>query len=162
MRELLPGYRLREGSKRDLPLLTRLMVKTYQEFFGEGDFSHLGNTVTGYFSQDTPLWWVETEAKAANPVACLWFGNAVDQRDGSRYTHIFLLYVKPAYRRQGIGSALMVSVQDWAKRRGDYKIGLQVFCENQPAINLYSRLGFQTKSYLMVKPLAETEENKTK
>lgn len=133
---------------------------SYQELFPEQeDFSHLAATVKQYFSKETPLWWVESanapvSAPSLNqPVACLWLGNAIDQVRGDRHAHVFLLYVMPEHRRQGIGSALMRHAEDWARARGDRQIGLQVFQSNQPAVSLYHQLGFKTQSLWMVKPL---------
>jgi len=88
-----------------------------------------------------------------SPVACLWLGNAVDQVRGDRHSHIFLLYVLPAHRRQGIGTALMQYAEEWARERGDCQMGLQVFVANQPAISLYQKLGYTAQSVWMVKPL---------
>jgi ribosomal protein S18 acetylase RimI-like enzyme len=72
---------------------------------------------------------------------------------GDRNAHIFLLYVIPEHRRRGIGTALMRYGENWAIARGDRQIGLQVFQSNQSAINLYNQLGYQTKSFWMVKSL---------
>jgi len=83
----------------------------------------------------------------------MWLGNAVDQLQGDRHTHIFLLYVMSEHRRRGIARALMRQAEDWARARGDRQIGLQVFQSNQPALNLYHLLGYQTQSFWMVKPL---------
>jgi ribosomal protein S18 acetylase RimI-like enzyme len=88
-----------------------------------------------------------------SPVACLWLGNAIDQVTGDRHAHIFLLYVLPEYRRRGIGKALVDSAENWARARGDRQMGLQVFQTNQPALNLYRQLGYQTQSLWMLKPL---------
>jgi len=82
-------------------------------------------------------------------------GNAIDQIGGSRHAHIFLLYVVPEHRRQGIGTALMRYVENWAIQRGDRQLGLQVFQSNQAALNLYNQLGYQTQSLWMVKSLNE-------
>ena len=133
------------------------------------DFSHLAIAVEQHFSQETPLWWVEVahqdysdylEAIAPPPpIGCLWMGNAVDQMNGKRHTHIFLVYVKPDYRRQGIGSALMRHAEDWARKRGDRQISLQVFCDNKPAIDLYSKLGYKSLSTWMVKQLSAETDN---
>jgi ribosomal protein S18 acetylase RimI-like enzyme len=159
----LPGYRLRPGSLGDQALLVKFMQRTYQEVQSEQNFSHLAHTVEQYFSNQTPLWLVETEANqpfsrpARQAVACLWIGNAVDQVYGDRYAHIFLLYVLPEHRRRGIGSALLQYAEAWAKARGDRQIGLQVFQANQQALALYQNLGFQTQSLLMVKSIAEGE-----
>ncbi|NEU72905.1 GNAT family N-acetyltransferase [Hassallia byssoidea VB512170] len=92
-------------------------------------------------------------APSSSPVACLWVGNSIDQVRGDRHAHIFLLYVVSEHRRRGIGKALMQYVENWALTRGDRQIGLQVFKSNQPALNLYNQLGYQTQSLWMVKSL---------
>ncbi len=155
-RELIPGYQLLKGSGLDRAMLVKFMNRTYGELFPEQDFSHLAKTVDRYFSTQTPVWWVEVMDKSAtSPVGCLWVGNAIDQVEGTRVTHIFLLYVSPQHRRLGIGSALVTHAENWAKARGDRQIGLQVFLSNQPALNLYQKLGFESESVLMVKSLKE-------
>ncbi|NJM72353.1 MAG: GNAT family N-acetyltransferase [Scytonema sp. RU_4_4] len=93
-----------------------------------------------------------------SPIACLWVGNAIDQIQGDRHAHIFLLYVAPEHRRQGIGTALMRYVEDWARARGDRQIALQVFKTNTAALNLYNQLDYQTQSLWMVKSLDVTEK----
>ncbi|HEY9697699.1 MAG TPA: GNAT family N-acetyltransferase [Trichocoleus sp.] len=160
----IPGYTLRVGSGLDRALLVKLMQRTYQELFPNQGFAHLSQTVDQYLSKETPLWWVEEDREThsqenaafpatPSPIACLWIGTAIDQIQGERNTYIFLLYVSPAHRRQGIGFALMQLVEDWAKARGDQQIGLQVFQQNQPALNLYEKLGYKSQSIWMVKQL---------
>lgn len=157
--QLLTGYQLRTGSIREQATLVQFLQLSYQELFPEQtDYAHLGATVKQYFSISTPLWWVDvdreiTDYLSPSPVACLWLGNAVDQLKGDRHSHIFLLYVLPEYRRQGIGSALMRYAEDWARARGDRQIGLQVFHFNQPALSLYQQLGYETQSFWMIKSL---------
>lgn len=170
--QLLPGYYIRVGSGLERALLVKFMQRTYQEILLEQDFSHLARTVEQYFSKETPLWWVEFLGREAGEaggkfliqnqrlphsspsiVACLWVGNAVDQVQGDRHAHIFLLYVVPEHRRRGIGTALMRYLENWARARGDRQIGLQVFQSNKNALNLYNQLGYQTQSLWMVKPL---------
>ncbi|KGF73965.1 acetyltransferase [Neosynechococcus sphagnicola sy1] len=164
MAELIPGYGLRTGSGLERSLLLKFLQRTYQEFYPHQDFAHLSRTVEQYLSEDTPLWWVEaavTESfpgqprwmSATQPIGCLWMGNSVDQISGDRHAHIFLLYISPEHRRQGLGTALMHHAETWAQHRGDRQLGLQVFQTNQPALNLYRHLGFHTRSLWMVKPL---------
>lgn len=150
--DLLPGYQLRIGTGKDRALLVKFMSLTYQELFpSQSSFDHLAETVKKYFSVETPLWWVENLAK--QPVACLWMGTAIDQATGKTYGYIFLLIVLEQYRRQGIGTALIERAEKWAKARGINGIGLQVFSHNQPALQLYHQLGFQTQSLSMIKYL---------
>lgn len=162
------GYQLRGGSTLERPLLLKFMQRTYEERFPGGNFSHLAQTVDHYFCRETPLWWVDVVDGASEvtdatllrspknlSIACLWLGTAIDQLVGDRHTHVFLLYVEPLHRRKGIGSTLMQHAEAWARARGDRQIGLQVFESNQPALNLYRNLGFQTQSLWMVKPLPQ-------
>ncbi|MBE9169887.1 GNAT family N-acetyltransferase [Pleurocapsales cyanobacterium LEGE 06147] len=146
------------GSGRDRALLVRFMHLTYQELFPQQqNFSHLAKTVERYLSTATPLWWVETESSSQKitTVATLWLGTVIDQVRGERYAHIFLIFVRPEHRRQGIGRGLMQIAEDWAKARGDRQIGLQVFISNQPALNLYQRLGYDSQSLSMIKSLSK-------
>jgi GNAT superfamily N-acetyltransferase len=153
---------IRPGSTLDKTLLVTFMKRTYQDIFPNQDFSHLSQTVDQYLSNDTPLWWVDFvgeqgEDFSPSPIACLWMGNAIDQITGLRHAHLFLLYVVPEHRRRGVGKALMEYAETWATVRGDKQIGLQVFANNAPALNLYNQLGFQTQSLWMVKGLNSEE-----
>ncbi|NEQ99177.1 MAG: GNAT family N-acetyltransferase [Cyanothece sp. SIO2G6] len=168
--ELCPGYCLIQGSNLDRALLVRTMRRTYQELHPGQSLDHLAYTVEQYLSQsqDSSLWWVEANSRqfpletipsmgyggrVKQPVACLWLGTAVDQIDGDRHTYIFLLYVDPAHRRRGIGTALMTHADQWAKARGDRKISLQVFSHNTPALEMYQGLGYGIQSVWMTKQL---------
>ncbi|WP_073069777.1 GNAT family N-acetyltransferase [Phormidesmis priestleyi] len=161
--QLSPDYRLQVGSTLDRALLVKFMQRTYQELYPTSDSAHLAVTIEQYFSNQTPIWWVESShgiaagglpsSRSVQPIAGLWLGNAIDQASGDRHAHIFLLYVMPHHRRRGIGAALVRHAEDWARERGDRQIGLQVFTSNQPALQLYQALGYQTQSLWMVKQL---------
>jgi ribosomal protein S18 acetylase RimI-like enzyme len=170
MSESLPvGYALRLGSTLDRALLLSFIHKTYAEISPETDFTHLAETVDQYLSRDTPLWWVYqpgSEAPTGLPsrsacqprsgiVGCLWLGTAIAQSSGLRHPHIFLLYIAPSHRRQGLGKALMRQAEEWARQRGDRLLSLQVFQTNQPALNLYRSLGYETESLWLVKQMGE-------
>ncbi|HVF52033.1 MAG TPA: GNAT family N-acetyltransferase [Actinomycetota bacterium] len=58
------------------------------------------------------------------------------------------MMVRDGYRRQGIGSQLLQASIDWARARGAHKITLQSWPENQPAIALYERFGFEREGHL--------------
>ena len=136
---------------RDRSALVEVMTAAYREQFPQqADLSHLETTVAAYFSATTPLWWLVT---AGQQVGCLWLGRAADQGTGERYTHVFLLYVRPDCRRQGLGTALWQQAQDWARARGDRQLGLHVFAQNQGAQHFYSQQGCRTQSLLMIKKL---------
>jgi [ribosomal protein S18]-alanine N-acetyltransferase len=52
--------------------------------------------------------------------------------------------VHPDHRRRGLGRFMMESLLQEARLRAAENIYLEVRPSNQPAINLYSQLGFQT------------------
>lgn len=161
------GYYIRQGCTLERALLLKFLQKTYAEIAPGGEYTHLAATVDQYFSNETPLWWLHettSEGSAGLPslsasqsralaIGCLWLGTAIAQSTGNRHTHIFLLYVAPAHRRQGLASALMQQAEVWARQQGDRQISLQVFTTNQPALNLYRSLGYETESLWMVKGL---------
>uniref|UniRef100_UPI003013439B GNAT family N-acetyltransferase n=1 Tax=Hassallia byssoidea TaxID=482630 RepID=UPI003013439B len=134
-----------------MPNLLATLAKTHDKW-GQACFvdPQLPTTI---FDEACPHLSREGLAPSSSPVACLWVGNSIDQVRGDRHAHIFLLYVVSEHRRRGIGKALMQYVENWALTRGDRQIGLQVFKSNQPALNLYNQLGYQTQSLWMVKSL---------
>jgi GNAT superfamily N-acetyltransferase len=144
-------YQLITGNGLDIATLLKFLQLTYRELSPrQQDYGHLQSTVDRYFSLETPLWFVTT---ASVKIACLWLGIAIDQATGIRHPNIFLVYVEPTYRRQGIGRALMAHTHVWAKAQGYTQIGLQVFTTNQPAIDLYQQLGYQPRSISMMREL---------
>ncbi|MEM9215089.1 MAG: GNAT family N-acetyltransferase [Cyanobacteria bacterium P01_F01_bin.150] len=164
--ELCPGYEITRGSSLDRASLVKVMQKTYQELHPKQPVTHLVQTVDQYLSSDTPLWWVYIQSPSPIPtlslsarsscqtaVGCLWLGDAIDQIEGDRHAYIFLLYVYPKYRRQGIGTALMDKAEQWAMKRGDRKISLQVFTDNYIALSMYHQLDYKPQSLWMTKRL---------
>ena len=53
------------------------------------------------------------------------------------------LYVHPDNQRQGIGSALLATVQNWARAQHARRLWLQVNRGNTQAIAAYQKLGFR-------------------
>jgi ribosomal-protein-alanine N-acetyltransferase len=51
--------------------------------------------------------------------------------------------VSPDYRRKGIGDALIERIKRQAKIGGAESLYLEVRCSNEPAINLYTKNGFE-------------------
>ncbi len=160
--ELVPReYQLTNGSPNQKRILAKFMQLAYQELFpAQQDFSHLLATVERYLDWETPLWWVkkaqeEQERENFSYIACLWMGKAQDQVTGNLLAYIFLLYVNPEHRRLGIGKTLMQEATNWAIAKGYPQIGLQVFTQNQIALNLYQNLGFKTQSLLLTKNLSK-------
>lgn len=57
------------------------------------------------------------------------------------------LAVRHDVRRQGIGTALLIAVQDYALERGYLRILLEMQSKNYPAIQLARKLGYEFSGY---------------
>lgn len=68
-------------------------------------------------------------------------------------TFIAYMAVEPASQRQGIGRALLGSIEDHARRRGLPYLSLMVTEENAAARGLYAAAGFTTERRMMTKVL---------
>lgn len=67
----------------------------------------------------------------------------VASRNTSEELHINNIAVRPAFRRYGIGSALLSAVLTEGARRGARSSLLEVRASNKAAQELYARLGFE-------------------
>lgn len=146
-----PGYQLRRGHLHDRPVLLKFLLQAYQEHYPTHSFQHLETTLEQYWSEQTPVWFVEHDNSC--PVGCLWIGSGYEQVTGDRYSHIFLIYVAPEHRCQGLGQRLLFHAEGWAKARGDNALGLQVFVDNSIAQALYNKMGYQPRSTFLFKQL---------
>lgn len=63
-----------------------------------------------------------------------------------RWGYISNICVAPTYRDRGIGTQLLESCIQAMKDSGISRFHLHVFCDNAPAIYLYSQIGFHNHS----------------
>jgi ribosomal protein S18 acetylase RimI-like enzyme len=82
-------------------------------------------------------------------------GTAMGGYDGHR-GWVYYVAVRPRYRRQGIGTALMERVEAGVARLGCPKINLQVRASNEGVVSFYRKLGYQIEERIsMGKRLVE-------
>ncbi|MEL6139818.1 MAG: GNAT family N-acetyltransferase [Cyanobacteria bacterium J06628_6] len=150
----ISGYRWYRGSGIDEMLVTKTLRRAYRDL-GGSDGPHLIETVRQHLSSRSKLWWVvpEGQDEPTDPVGCLWLSEAVDQRTGETQAYIFLVYVTPAHRRRGIGTALMRQAHQWASKNGYGSVSLQVFESNRAALALYQKLGYESQAVWLTKAL---------
>jgi hypothetical protein len=61
-----------------------------------------------------------------------------------RHTAELSMWLRPAYREQGLGSAMIQYALDWAVAQGQIeKLTLSVRSSNRRAVNLYTKYGFR-------------------
>lgn len=137
------------GSSLDRSRLLATMDSAYREL-GATQLGHLTKTVELYLESPSMLWWLEKAGAARvgftagqpNAIGCLWLGQSINQLTGELQAYIYLVYVEPAYRRQGLGRGLMSHAKRWAQEQGYDQMNLQVFDQNTVALHLYENLGF--------------------
>ncbi|MDP1714259.1 MAG: GNAT family N-acetyltransferase [Anaerolineales bacterium] len=69
------------------------------------------------------------------------------ERGAASVVWITDLVVDVAYRRQGVGSALLAAGQDWAASRSHRRIILEMQSKNLPAIRLAQKFGYEFCGY---------------
>ena len=74
--------------------------------------------------------------------------------EATPYTYISDLVVLPAYRRRGIGTALLRRAEAYARERGMTLLRINVLAKNQVAGQLYRTLGFSDYRVQLCKRLA--------
>ena len=57
------------------------------------------------------------------------------------------MVVSPRYRRQGVGTALVLAAQSWAQDRKDKRALLEMSSKNYPAISMARKLGYEFCGY---------------
>src|SRR4051794_21563790 len=72
---------------------------------------------------------------------------ARDTHPASAHVADLGLMVAKAWRRHGVGRALLGAAVEWAHHSGVRKLELHVFPWNAPAIQLYERFGFRREGY---------------
>ena len=66
---------------------------------------------------------------------------------------VTLLAVSPKAQGMGAGKMLIKAAENWAKEQGYRLLHLEVFANNEKALNFYQNLGFQAETLHMIKPL---------
>lgn len=64
--------------------------------------------------------------------------------DAAGSAHLYQMWVAAAYRRRGVGRALVDTAAAWARAMGATRLELEVTSNNDAAIRLYEGAGFMT------------------
>ena len=67
---------------------------------------------------------------------------AKDYLRHSRFAYLGFMYVKPAFRGQGINQKVLDALTNWIKEKGIAEIRLEVYAENAGAKRAYEKAGF--------------------
>jgi len=72
---------------------------------------------------------------------------SLTQNTTLKTTWVTDLVVRRRSRQQGIGSALVISAQEWSAQNGSRRVILEMQPKNYPAIQLAKKLGFELCGY---------------
>lgn len=94
-------------------------------------------------------------AKSENQVLLgyVFVGEGSNMMTGSKHGFIFDIFVKEDHRRRGIGMMLLKKAEHYCREKGYARMTLMVATNNQPAMNLYTRLNFEAEQVFMGKNL---------
>lgn len=76
------------------------------------------------------------------PVLAVGRGAVTASPDGRRWVGLSSIFVAPEHRRHGLGTAVCGDLVRWGRERGATHAYLQVFAENEPALQVYRDIGF--------------------
>ncbi len=149
-------WSLRAARPPDAESWSRLQATIYAEgraFVGDGPPSPgaLAARLRSLRVQDGAVLLAVTRANGADHGAGETVGWVEAYRvSAQRLAHVAMLTiaVAPAWRRHGIGVALMEGIARWAHGQRVRKLQLHVRAGNEAAIALYRRLGYQVEGVL--------------
>lgn len=65
------------------------------------------------------------------------------ETDETEFGHIITINIAPSYRRKSVGSKLLIEIEGLLRQRGIKECRLEVREDNNAAIKLYQKLGYQ-------------------
>ena len=69
--------------------------------------------------------------------------------------HVAIIVLEADAEGQGIARVLMAEAEEWARAQGWRLLSIDVFADNQRAVDFHVRGGFRPESIRLVKPLQD-------
>lgn len=63
-------------------------------------------------------------------------------REHDVHAYLGFMFVKPAFRGQGVNQLVLDGLLDWARSRNIFEIQLEVYPDNEAAVRAYTKAGF--------------------
>jgi GNAT superfamily N-acetyltransferase len=138
-------FSIREAGPDDVDLIARRRVTMSEESGDTKASPQLVEATHRWLRENTQRgtlrsWIAESDGKVVGSVSCRIRDTSPREFDlAGKEAYVQHLYVDPAYRRHGIGRALMHVLLDWCKESGHSRIALRT---SEMARALYESLGF--------------------
>jgi len=144
---LPPGYRLREGTTDDIPVLLHHRIAMFEEMGLVIQRRPLGAAFTSWLSLQLPsgtyrAWVVEDatgKVVAGAGITMLTWPPGPRELSGT-LPIVYNVYTEASHRRHGLARALMEAIHEWCRERGFRVIGLAASRFGRP---LYESLGYR-------------------
>jgi ribosomal protein S18 acetylase RimI-like enzyme len=152
-----PRVRIRAARKEDFYRIKELNRETFWQEISDHAKSQIDNFDELYeklwtaFSQKQGNAFYVAEDFNGEIVGELWVGINKSDLFGEDIAWIYDITVKTGYQGRGIGTVLMEKTVEHAHMKGLKEIGLMVNARNTKAVELYEKMGFQTRNLIMFK-----------
>ncbi len=153
---------IRGVKKTDIPLIKKFFDETGWKSIPESQrkaldrekwSKHIEEVFENTFKRESSeIFVAEDESRAF--LGYLFIGEGSNLMTGTSHGFIYDIFVKEEFRGKGIGTVLMEKAESFCRERGYSRIGLMVSSDNQPAIKLYTKMGFKAEQMFMEKKLS--------
>jgi len=153
---------IREARKTDMPLIRKFTVETGWKSIPETQrrrldrkkwSKHMAEVFENLSKRESSKIFVaEDESQAF--LGYLFVGESGDTMTGENYGFVYDIFVEEKSRGKGIGKILMEKAESYCRKNGYSRISLMVSTYNEPAIRLYTRMGFKREQTYMGKELS--------
>ena len=137
LKEELSQLVIRQAVEADLPALE-----------WDGEYTHFrrlyADVYNGVIHHNALMWIAELPGTGlVGQLFISLISSRFELADGQTRAYVYGFRVKPDYRSQGVGTAMMEIIEEDLHRRGFSRVTLNVSKENTSARRLYERLGYR-------------------
>jgi ribosomal protein S18 acetylase RimI-like enzyme len=152
---------LRKAKKRDLALVRKLTAETGWKDIPESQKKllnrkkwnkHMNEVFERFLRRENSQIFIAKD-ELRRFIGYLFVGESSNYLTELNLGFIYDIFVKEEFRGKGIGKKLLDKADEYCRKNGYSRIGLEVSTANESAINLYNKAGFKSERMYMAKEL---------
>ncbi|MEO8449108.1 MAG: GNAT family N-acetyltransferase [Gemmatimonadota bacterium] len=146
---------MKKASSADVPQLVALMAEFYAEAAFPLNHARAADAFTALLADERfgHVWLIQADTRDVGYVVVTL---SYSMEYGGASACIDDLFIQPAHRNLGLGTAALAEVRELCRQRGIRSIHLEVARDNAPAQTVYRRAGFvSTDRQLLTLQLAD-------